>query len=482
MASPADTLIQRLEATTQWPPDRPIIDRVSFLAALREADEQALRTIIDWDRDRDYIPDPLPSVIARAHADLLWGESPEIDPADEADEPLLAAIVEGCDLESEGHRSGMVASSEGEVWWHAYVDRLAADTPLIQFASRAAVVPLWRSGRPIAVAFVTRVAASDSEVLRLVAVHERGRVLHRLYKGDRQQLGKRVPLTSHPDTESLMEEWRHDLGVMLAGRILNKPANQAWNLGASDYQGVERLFLALNEASTISVEGARLTAKPRLFVDRKYLNSDGDFPADSDVFQLDQRDGSDGDKAGIVAVQYDFKAQELISYMRDLTDRAITRAGLVAQWVGASVDGRAETGTALRVRMIPATLTAQGKARYSSAGIADALHAAMLLDSLPVERGGFGRAYKLLERPAVTFSDPIPNDEQEEAQRLGLLTSAEIQSRRISVENLHPDWTEQQVDEELQRLAEDFGGTVEPVMPPHDNQPDPPNADPPVHT
>lgn len=460
MASAADTLIQRLEAATSWPINPAVTDRVSFLAALREADEYALRDAIGWDRHRDYVPDPLPSVIARAHADLLWGEAPEIEPADEADDQQLRAIIDGCDLQSEGHRAAMIASSEGEAWWHAYVDRLASDTPLIQFLSRAAVVPLWRSGRPIAVAFITTVEASDTSVLRLVAVHERGRVLHNLYEGTRQLLGRRVALTRHPDTETLMPVWKHGLGVMLAGRILNKPANLAWNLGASDYQGVERLFLALNEASTISVEGARLTAKPRLFVDRKYLNQDGDFPADADIFQLDNRDGSDGEKAGIVAVQYDFKAQELIAYMRDLTDRAITRAGLVSQWVGASVDGRAETGTALRVRMIPATLTAQGKARYMRAGAGDALQAAMLLDALPVEAGGFGRKYRLLETPAITFSDPVPNDEQEEAQRLSLLTAAEVQSRRVSIGELHPDWDEPQIDEEVARIAEDTSGTL----------------------
>ena len=460
MASPADTLIQRLENATTWPIEPAVTDRVSFLAALREADEHALRDVIRWDRDRDYVPDPLPSVVARAHADLLWGETPEIEPADAADEPLVQAIVDGCDLQSEGHRAGMVASSEGEVWWHTYVDRLAADTPLIQFLSRASVVPLWRSGRPIAVAFITTVQASDTEVLRLVAVHERGRVLHLLYRGTRQQLGKRIALTAHPDTETLMPEWKHGLGVMLAGRILNKPANLAWNLGGSDYQGVERLFLSLNEASTIAVEGARLTAKPRLFVDRQYLDHRGDFPAGADVFQLNNLDGSDGDKAGIVAVQYDFKAQELISYMRDLADRAITRAGLVAQWVGASVDGRAETGTALRVRMIPATLTAQGKARYMSAGISQALLCAQLLDALPVEQGGYGRSYALQDAPSITFKDPVPNDEQEEAQRLSLLTSAEIQSRQVSVSELHPDWDEAQVADEVTRI----GGDTAPVM------------------
>ena len=460
MASPAETLIQRLEAASQWPLEPKVTDRVSFLAALREADEVSLRAFLRWERERDYVPDPLPSVVARAHADLLWGETPEIEPANEADTEQLLAITEGCDLQSEGHRAAMVASSEGEVWWHAYVDRVAADTPQIQFFSRASVIPLWRSGYPLAVALVTIVEATDTEVLRLVAVHEVGRVVHRLYRGTTVQLGNPVPLASHADTETLMDEWRHNLGVMLAGRILNKPSAPGSTLGGSDYQGVERLFLALNEASTIAVEGARLTAKPRLFVDRKYLDERGDFPAGADIFQLDNRDGADGEKAGIVAVQYDFKAQELISYMRDLTDRAVTRAGLVAQWVGASVDGRAETGTALRVRMIPATLTAQGKARYMTQGVRQALLCAQLLDALPVESGGFGRAWTLQEPPSITFKDPVPNDEQEEAQRLSLLTSAEIQSRRTSITELHPEWDEAQVDEEVARLAEDFGGAA----------------------
>ena len=68
MASAADKLITQLEGEPQWPPARQVIDRVTFLAGLREADETVLRAVTKWEKRRDYVPDPLPSVIARAHA------------------------------------------------------------------------------------------------------------------------------------------------------------------------------------------------------------------------------------------------------------------------------------------------------------------------------------------------------------------------------------------------------------------------------
>jgi hypothetical protein len=216
------------------------------------------------------------------------------------------------------------------------------------------------------------------------------------------------------------------------------------------------MFLALNEAATIGVENARLTAKKRLFVDRKYLDQRGDLPAGSDVFLLDNKDFGDGDKSGVYAIEYSFDADQLIAYQRDLVDRVITRTGLVAQWVGASVDGSAESGTALRVRMVPATLAATGKSLHFQKGLRDALLACQLVDALPQQSGGFERPYSNAgEAPSVQFTDPIPPDAVEDSQRLATLSASELQSRRRSVEELHPDLTIEQVDEELALIEED---------------------------
>lgn len=458
MATPAETLIASLERSKHWPPDD-AWEKCEYLAAFRDSNVHELRELHypRWDKKREYIPDPLPNLISRAYADLLVGEPPEIEAAQEQDQDALDMIVQQSDLASQAHVAAQIASSEGEVWWKVYTDRLVSDRPILEFASRQDVVALWRAGTPVSIAFVSVISAgADRVVRRLLEVHEPGRVINLLYQGTPEVLGSRVPLAREPELADLPDEWVHGLGVMLAGRIINKPSLGYANLGRSDYEGCQQLFLSLNEATTIGVENARLTAKKRLFVDRKYLDARGDMPAGADVFLLDNKDFGDGEKSGVYAIEYSFDADQLIAYQRDLVDRIITRAGLVAQWVGASVDGRAETGTALRVRMVPAILAAQGKALHFQQGLKDALLACQLVDNLSAQAGGFERPWAAAgEPPMVELTDAVPPDPTEEAQRLSTLTAAELQSRRRSVGELHPDMTPQQVDEELAEIRAD---------------------------
>ena len=474
MATPAETLIASLQAAKRWPPDD-AWRKCDELAAYRDSNIDYLEELHHprWDRKREYIPDPLPGLISRAYADLLVGEPPQVEAADPADQDNVDLIVQQSDLASQSHVAAQIASSEGEVWWKVYTDRMVSDRPIVEFTSRRDVVALWRSGKPVAVAFVSTRSVSESyAVTRLLEVHEQGRIINLLYKGTTDVLGSRIPLSRDPELADLPDEWRHGLGVMLAGRIINKPALGYSNLGRSDYEGCQQLFLSLNEATTIGVENARLTAKKRLFVDRKYLDARGDLPGGADVFLLDNKDFGDGDKSGVYAIEYSFDADQLIAYQRDLVDRIITRAGLVAQWVGASVDGRAETGTALRVRMVPAVLATQGKALHFQQGMKDALVACQLVDNLGQQSGGFERPYANAgEPPMVELTDSIPPDPTEEAQRLSTLTVAELQSRRRSVRELHPDMTPEQVEEELAEIRSDTSMEILPVPELTDREP-----------
>lgn len=466
MPTPADTLLQNLRSLTEWPPEPQVHRRVLLHKAFRESNEAHLATFAGWDRDRDYVPDPLPGVIAKAHADMLFGEAPEIAAANEGDEDNVLEIVKANELPSELHRGARIASSEGEVWVRVYTDRLAADRPLIQFVSRLDTVPLFRGGRAVAVAFITVIAhdRERQEVVRHVELHEAGIVENFTFLGTTDKLG--VP-TNHDLTADLPDRWLTGLDEPLAFRIVNRPGDTRAALGTSDYAGLEKKLFALNEVAAIGVENARNTLKERIFVDKKYLDSQGRFPAGDDLLVKDDDDGGDMEKGGIFQADYTFNADALIAYQRDLTDQIITRAGLVAQWVGASVDGRAETGTALRVRMVPAAMTAKGKSRYWTAGIQRALTLCQLVDAKGEQDFGFNRSYTdAAGMPTVQLADPIPPDPIEDAQRAATLVTAEVQSRRTSIEELHPEWNDTQVDDELDRIREDMGGTTPPPPPP----------------
>lgn len=451
--SVADDLQRKLEAAT-LPFEAGVARRVALHRALREPDVDYLRAYTQWDRKRRYVPDPLPGQIATAHADLLFGDEPSVTAAAAADQARLDELVDETNLPSELHRAAEIASSEGEVWWRIYTDRDASDYPLIQWCSRLDVAPLWRAGRPVAVAFISVVDAADQVVTRHVEIQAPGETRNLLYRGSWDRLGVRVSLDAHPDTEGLPDEWLH-APLMLAGRVLNRPRTDTTRIGRSDYHGAEELMLALNEATTIGAENARLTAKKRLFVDGAYLDARGNLPAGDDVYRKD-KDGDELGDAGGVGVkeaEYSYDAAPLIAHTQDLVERIVTRCGLVPQWVGVQEQGRAESGTALRVRLLPATLTAHGKSRFWTDALPRILGLLQMVDAMPEALGGFGRDWaRAADDPDVALGDPIPPDALEDTQRAVALVDSGLQSRETTIRELHPDWGDEQVAAELDRI------------------------------
>jgi hypothetical protein len=423
--------------------------------------------------------DPLPEKISEAYASLLFGEAPRIEPADEADTDALETLIEDSDLAAEFRWGETLCSSEGEVWWRIYANRSVSNHPLIEFHSRELVVPHWIGNRLVAAAFVSEFLGPDTAegeertVWRHFEVHSEGLVQNLLYRGTKDKVGNRVDLGAHPETADLGETWEHGLPGMLCGRIANKLGRNR-RLGISDYRAIEDYLLALNEAVTIGHENARLTLKKRVVVPRNLLkprvetvdNGDGSrsvvprptFDASEDVFAADDMDTSlDGKDTGPYKVlEYSFDAQALVEYKRDLVTSALTRAGITPQFVGSYTgqEGAAETGTALRVRLIPTTSAAHGKGQYWDGAIPRMLLMAQLLDALPVTMGGFGVSWTAAgEAPSFERTDPLPQDPMESAQRHSVLVAAEIESTETAVRELHPGWSDDQVMEELERIA-----------------------------
>ncbi len=453
--SVADDLIDRLEGE-QWPLDRHILTKVALHRALREADDGYLKSVFQWGRARMLVADPLPAQIAAAHADLLFGDEAAFVASAESDQDNLDQLVNATDSPSELHRAARISSSEGEVWWRAYVDREASDYPLLQWVSRLDVVPLWRGGRPVAIAFISVLEFdyTTRQTTRHIEVQAPGETRNLLYEGDDMRLGDARSLGAHVETADLPEEWRHE-PLMLAGRIVNRHSDTGVKLGRSDYSGLETMMMALNEATTIQYENARTSGKKRLFVKGEYLDSRGQLPGDEDVFRADDRGGTLGDdKSGIAQAEYTFEADALIAHTDDLISRIAMRAGLVAAWIGMGEEGRAESGTALRVRLLPATRTAKGKSRFWVDALPRIFGVLQLLDSMREMDGGFGRAWAdAAGEPMVELGDPIPTDGIEEAERGSLLVTAGLQSRETTIRELHSEWTDAEVMQEVARIA-----------------------------
>lgn len=436
--------------------------------AMRESDRARIKGLIDWPSDRDYRVDPLADRIAQAKSDLLFGEEPSFKASDEKDQEQLEELIDENQLPSELKRAAGDCASEGEVWYRIYTDPAQSDWPLVEFHSRLDVIPLWRGRRVMAAAFVSHIAqqevksgkgAVEQIYWRHIEIQTDGLTRNLLYRGTVSTLGTSLPLTEVGDTADFPDEWSHDLPVMLAGRIPNK-LGRDHRLGISDYQGIKDLLLDLNEARTIMAENARLTAKKRMVVPMEALR-DGKFDAGQDVIVHEALDkGMGEDKAGpYMVLEYSFEAGPLKEHINELRSAAITGVGLVEQFIGIGTgfEGEAGSGTSLRTRLIPATLTANGHGRFWDDEVPQIVHKLMLVSSLNANKLGAGKTWADPTPPAFERSSVLPEDTMEKIDRHSKAVTGEIESIETAVRDLHPDWDDKEIEAELDRIKEDRG-------------------------
>ncbi|MGY4901472.1 hypothetical protein [Streptomyces sp. 900116325] len=95
--------------------------------------------------------------------------------------------------------AGETAAALSGVFLRVTWDRAAAaDRPLLTVVHPDQAVPEWTFGIMTAVTFWRALPGTGSAVWRHLERHERGKILHGLYEGTGDQLGRRVPLTEHP--------------------------------------------------------------------------------------------------------------------------------------------------------------------------------------------------------------------------------------------------------------------------------------------
>lgn len=496
---PIDALLDELVKDGSFPPKREkaVAAQIRRSRAFLEKDNEALRILAGWPKERKYKVDGLPGLIADAWADHLLGDDVVIQPASPSDQGAMELLLENAgDLGGEAHSAMRSAVGEGEVWYRVYSDAEVADGPIVEWHPRDVVIPYHVGKRLIAAAVVSVLEPKTKRskvVYRHLEIHTDGAVEHVLFAGSKGRIGRTVDLNSHPDLAELADafdgkdtnRWDHGL-PMLVGRVTNGLyLDRRLGIGISEYRRIEDDLLDLNEAKTIGAENVRLTAKRRVVVSEGAIttpeagtpgaaplmdNGDGSlvpvggtFDAGEDVLIAREEAGSLDGGAGIFKVlEYSFDALPLILYKRDLVEGALTRVGLTPQSVGVvgGETGIALSGTALRIRLIPETRAGRGKGRPLDAALTRIVTLLAQIDALPKDLGGFGRSWvDAAGEHSVERGDALPVDVVEEAQVESTLVSAGVRSVETSVRTQHPRWGDEEVAAEVARLKEERPAT-----------------------
>lgn len=445
-----------------WPPaaTRDRWEEVEFFAALRDSDETRLRQHASVRWQAPYITDPLPRLISRASANLLFGEPAVFTPGNETDAEALSALTTANELDSELVRAAIVASSEGEVWGRIVVAPALLDYPVIEWVSSSRVIPYFEGRFAVGATFVTTWHTSATETYRLLEGYEAGRITNVLYRGTRSSIGTTVNLEGFPPTADRVPEQFTGISKPLIAYVPNSLGANPTH-GISDYRGLEERFLALNQATTIGQQNLKLAGRKRALVDAEYLDTSGRLPDGDDVYVRQNKDSIMGDAARPVQmIDYTYDSAPVTAWVNHIIDTTLTYAGVAPQSVGRSVDGGAVSGTALKLKMSHSLVEAAGKGRHFDKALGQLLSMAAEIDARPTTQGGFGRRWaEPASEPTVSRGDGLLRDEVEAADTLVKLVGAEAISAEEAVRYWQPQWSPDQVAEEVARIEAARGGT-----------------------
>lgn len=415
---------------------------------------------------------PLAGDIAAMSADLLFSKRPKLEVADKVTQAWLENTLDD-EMHATLREGAEIGAALGGRFMRIVWDKDVADQPWIDIVHPDAAVPTFRHSKLASVIFWRVLEDSGDSVVRHLEQHDLiGDVIqHGVYTGDQLTLGQPDSLSNYPQLAPVAAAVDPGGNIVLPDLpdgadtvtyIPNMKPNRAWRwvpgsapIGRSDFQGVEPAMDALDETYSSWMRDIRL-GKARLMVPTSYLESRGPGkPAiadiDREVFVPMNQLAGTADKGMITANQFAIRFQEHSSSTDRLTQVAVQGAGYSPQTFGENPTGGGTiTATEIEDRNRRTLLTRGKKINYERPGTSS-----VLFGLLAVHASQFGQRGLVPQRPDVVFPDAVLPSPQELAQTALALSNAKAASLQTLVGMVHPDWDQDQIDEEVQTIKDE---------------------------
>lgn len=417
---------------------------------------------------RTMIHVPLAGDISATSASLLFGEAPKVQFESEQAQLRWEEISDKTDVLNRLLEGAETASAIGGVYLK--VDFIQGfQYPILSVAQADNAIPDFMHGILTGLTLFKPLPnpKEDGKVYRLVERHEvsstgKAQVEYGLFVGNEDYYGQQIPLDSLPDTEGLPEifiyEGINGLAVRFIPNIKPYRRYRGYNIGRSDYDGLEGLFDALDEVYSSWMRDIRL-AKARILIPEEWLQKDADgnlaFDTEEEIFTKLDIDPMN-QQNGAQAEQFAIRANEHYQTALELMKQIITLAGYSIQDFGIDIQGTAESGTALNIRRQKSLSTQAKKAGYWKTPLEDIFEMMMIIDNSIIKSG------VAPERPNVEMQDGALVDMNQIADTLVKLNQAQAASIATTVSMAHPDWEEQQIQEEVDKIMNERGLNMQP--------------------
>lgn len=410
---------------------------------------------------------PLAKDIARTSSDLLYSEPPTLKASNKETQKRLEELMDA-GMKRTLIASGEVCAALGGAYLRAVWDDEISDRPWASLVHADGAAPQFAYGDKLRAVTFWRVLAVDGQkVIRHVERHEPGTILHEVYEGSEDNLGKPIGLKAFDETKNLQPTRTLPIGrrlactyipnTMIAGDWRDLPG--AVGLGASDYQGAEGFLSSIDETYTSWMRDIRL-AKSRIIVPSGYLVANGPGQGatweDRDVYApMNVPPTSDQQ---ITLNQFMIRHEEHRSTIEEFVGKVIRNAGYSGGTFGDDSNGPAVTATEIKARTARSMTTRARKTELGAVGIADIVEVLLMLEADGMFPGIKGVE---VERPEVSFQDSVQDDIKSLAETASLLQQAEAASTEAKVALLHPDWDEREQRQEVDRILKETGRLVE---------------------
>lgn len=424
-------------------------------------------------QDQKRLHVPAASDIATTSADLLFGQPPswlfnEGDAADLAGaQTRLNEIMDGADTVAKLLEAAELQAALGGVYLRLLWDKTVWDKVVIDSVAPDAAIPEWRYGQLVAVTFWSVVAKDKRGTWRHLEHHSPGKIEHALYLGDDGSIGREMPLESLDATKWAADRPVVETGVdgLTACYIPNVRPARRWRntpglsaLGRSDFEGVEPLFDALDEVWSSWMRDIEL-AKGRLFVAEEALSDNG--PGRGATFDPEQKiftgvPGNamlpeDGPNQMVQAQQFEIRVEEHAKTCDKLLKQILRAAGYSAGDFDDSETAGSITATEVSARKDKSNTTRGRKILYWQSELPKLASVALRLDSVTFGRPDYG----IKADPEMKFPVRVDQDPVALSTAISNLRAARAISTETAVRMYHPNWSNEEVDEEVQRILEE---------------------------
>lgn len=420
---------------------------------------------------------PLPADLATLSADLLFSEAPRILPYVEEGETepsdkvknRIDDVINNAETHSVLLQAAEVAAAMCGVYLRIVWDQDIESHPILDVVYPDQAVPEWKWGRLTKVTFWSVVEEGSGRVWRHLETHSPGRIEHALYIGDKTRLGRLMSLADHEATEWLVPlvdaESGFDTGTenLTAAYIPNiLPSRQFGDdpalapFGRSDFEGVEQLFLDLDDAYTSWMRDIR-HAKSRLFVDETVMDSDGPgkgqrFDEDHEVYTPLRGFGTMNDaKALVQAQQFAIRYNEHRETIKEILTTIMRSTGYSPSTLGeSSRESGTMTAKEVRSRERASKRTWSKKQRHWESQLKP-----LLETLLEIDHHVFGSPIKERINLEFKISNPLEGDIVDLANTIQILHSADAISLDQTLRMMYPNWSRKQLNEEADKIREE---------------------------